>query len=382
MQNPKFSIIIPVYNVEKFIARALESAINQSFEDIEIICVDDCGGDKSMDIVREFAARDKRIKIVQNPQNLGTFMARNNGALAASGEYLFFLDSDDFLHKDACLKCFELLQGYESGDFDEICKNGEFAEFSGSGAAQNADKNLAQNSAQAPANKAQSRDEKAPKIDFIMFNLLAQECKDGAFVPRRVAKSSQIISVREFEGLYFGEDSNFYSIWTKCVRKETYLKALEFAAVKDKILVAEDILASAAIVGVSERVALLDEALYHYCYNESSATRATEKKQERTEGVELVISHLARLATKGDEAYGVFVRALVLVLRWHILGNEMQPLLDLYRTRLARGYPKFIARGLLSLGKRRLLKGQDKAIKRRLREFVKENKGAFFGSGG
>ena len=338
MKNPKFSIIIPVYKVEKFIAHALKSAVNQSFEDIEIICVDDCGGDKSLDIVREFAARDKRVKIVQNPQNLGTYATRNNGVLSAKGEYILSLDSDDFLHKDACLKCYQVLQKHEN-----------------------------------------SQESKAPKIDFIMFNLLAQECKDGAFVPRRVAKSSQIISVREFEGLYFGEDSNFYSIWTKCVRKETYLKALEFAAVKDKILVAEDILASAAIVGVSERVALLDEALYHYCYNESSATRAAEKKQECTEGVELVISHLARLATKGDEAYGVFVCALVLVLRWHILGNEMQPLLDLYRTRLARGYPKFIARGLLSLGKRRLLKGQDKAIKRRLREFVEENKGAFVG---
>ncbi len=358
MKNPKFSIIIPVYKVEKFVALAVESAINQSFEDIEIICVDDCGGDKSMDIVREFAARDERIKIVQNPQNLGTYATRNNGALAASGEYLFFLDSDDFLHKNACLKCFELLQGYESGG----------------NATQNADKN----SAQTPA-KAQNRDEKAPKIDFIMFNLLAQECKDGAFVPRRVAKNSQIISVREFEGLYFGEDSNFYSIWTKCVRKESYLKALEFANVADKILIAEDILASAAILGVSERVALLDEALYHYCFNESSATRAAEKKQERADGVECVISHLKRLAKGRDKAYEIFMQGLILVLRWHILGNEMQPLLDLYRVRLESGCPKFIARGLLSLGKRRLLKGQDKAIKRRLREFVEENKNVFVG---
>lgn len=98
MQSPKFSIIVPMYNVEKFIARALESAINQSFKDIEIICVDDCGQDKSIEIAKEFAKKDKRIKIVQNERNLGTFATRNNGALSAKGEYLLFLDSDDFLH--------------------------------------------------------------------------------------------------------------------------------------------------------------------------------------------------------------------------------------------------------------------------------------------
>ena len=61
MQSPKFSIIVPVYNVEKFIARALESAINQSFKDIEIICVDDCGQDKSIEIAKEFAQENKGV---------------------------------------------------------------------------------------------------------------------------------------------------------------------------------------------------------------------------------------------------------------------------------------------------------------------------------
>ncbi len=59
--QPKFSIIIPMYNVEKFIAYALESAINQSFKDIEIICVNDCGQDKSIEIAKEFAKENKGV---------------------------------------------------------------------------------------------------------------------------------------------------------------------------------------------------------------------------------------------------------------------------------------------------------------------------------
>ncbi len=96
MNSVKVSIIIPVYNVEKYISQCLESAINQSLKDIEIIIVDDCGSDKSMDIAQEYAKNDNRIKIIKNRQNQGPFTSRNNAVLAANGEYLVFLDSDDF----------------------------------------------------------------------------------------------------------------------------------------------------------------------------------------------------------------------------------------------------------------------------------------------
>lgn len=108
--KPQFSIIIPIYNVERFIARAIESAINQSYDNIEIICVDDKSTDNSVSIVKEFMANDERIKLICNERNLGTFATRNKGVLNASGEYLLFLDADDYLHKDTCLKCYEILQ--------------------------------------------------------------------------------------------------------------------------------------------------------------------------------------------------------------------------------------------------------------------------------
>ncbi|WP_243832725.1 MULTISPECIES: glycosyltransferase family 2 protein [unclassified Campylobacter] len=79
MKNSEISIIIPTYNVEKYIARALESCINQTFKDIEIIVVDDCGNDKSIEIAKEYAKKDTRIKIVYNEENLGLLRARYEG---------------------------------------------------------------------------------------------------------------------------------------------------------------------------------------------------------------------------------------------------------------------------------------------------------------
>lgn len=115
MQTIKFSIIIPFYNVAKFLSRSIKSAINQSYENIEIILVDDASTDNSVDIAKAFASQEKRIKILQNSQNLGPFDSRKNGALNASGDFLLFLDADDYLHKDTCLQCCEVLENANGG---------------------------------------------------------------------------------------------------------------------------------------------------------------------------------------------------------------------------------------------------------------------------
>ena len=94
---PAISIIIPIYNVEKYLRRCLESVQNQTFTDWEAICVNDGSSDSSADIVREFAARDARFKLV-NKENGGLSDARNAGMAVASGEYILYLDSDDFIH--------------------------------------------------------------------------------------------------------------------------------------------------------------------------------------------------------------------------------------------------------------------------------------------
>lgn len=96
----KVSLIIPVYNVEKYLKECLNSAINQTLKEIEIICVDDGSTDGSKKILKEYAKKDSRIKII-NQKNQKQGAARNNAMKIAKGEYLVFLDSDDYLRDDA-----------------------------------------------------------------------------------------------------------------------------------------------------------------------------------------------------------------------------------------------------------------------------------------
>ncbi len=92
------SIVIPVYNAAPFIRRCVESALAQTLQDIEVICVDDCSSDNSKEIVESIV--DPRLKVIIFPQNQGVSAARNAGLEAAKGEYVYFLDSDDWLDPD------------------------------------------------------------------------------------------------------------------------------------------------------------------------------------------------------------------------------------------------------------------------------------------
>lgn len=94
---PAISVIIPIYNVEKYLRRCLDSVKNQTFTDWEAICVNDGSPDKSAEILAEYAAKDSRFRIV-NKENGGLSDARNAGMAVATGDYILYLDSDDFIH--------------------------------------------------------------------------------------------------------------------------------------------------------------------------------------------------------------------------------------------------------------------------------------------
>ena len=93
------SIIIPVYNSEKYLKECLTSIINQTLKDIEIICVNDGSTDNSLKILEEFGAQDSRLRII-NQENQGQGYARNAGLEAAKGDYVGFIDSDDYISPD------------------------------------------------------------------------------------------------------------------------------------------------------------------------------------------------------------------------------------------------------------------------------------------
>lgn len=102
---PKISVIIPVYNVEEYLRQALDSIINQTLKDIEIICINDGSKDNSLAILEEYASSDNRIKIL-NQENQGQGAARNNGIKIATGEYLSFVDPDDWIELDTYEKLY------------------------------------------------------------------------------------------------------------------------------------------------------------------------------------------------------------------------------------------------------------------------------------
>ena len=94
------SVIIPVYNVEKYLPKCLDSIVNQTYADLEIICVNDGSPDNSYAILEEYAKKDSRIKIITQ-KNTGLSGARNAGIKASTGDYIVFLDSDDWMDTEA-----------------------------------------------------------------------------------------------------------------------------------------------------------------------------------------------------------------------------------------------------------------------------------------
>lgn len=104
--SPYISVIIPLYNVEKYLEKCLESVINQTLEEIEIICINDGSTDNSLQILELFAQNDKRIKII-NKENSGQGAARNIGMQHATGQYISFIDSDDWIEQDMYEKLYE-----------------------------------------------------------------------------------------------------------------------------------------------------------------------------------------------------------------------------------------------------------------------------------
>ena len=96
----KISVIVPVYNTEKYLKECLDSIVNQTFEDIEIICINDGSSDNSLGILNEYKKSDKRISVVCQ-ENGGLSITRNHGIKLAKGDYIYFIDSDDYLELTA-----------------------------------------------------------------------------------------------------------------------------------------------------------------------------------------------------------------------------------------------------------------------------------------
>lgn len=231
MLKPKVSIIIPVYNVEKYISECLESCINQTLKDIEIIIVDDCGSDKSMDIAKEYAKKDGRIKIIKNSKNMGLFLTRCEGIKSAMGEYILNLDSDDFLDLKACEIAYNAI------------KDGGY--------------------------------------DIVQFSAYNYE-NGNATIFYKILENDSFESFQEYADYIY---SNYkrtrhlrWVIWGGVFKRDIYLKAFEIFGVQYRITMLEDALMSFVLWNLSDKFRHISDILYYYRYNPDSVTKTKNKE--------------------------------------------------------------------------------------------------------
>ncbi|MFG5111505.1 glycosyltransferase family 2 protein [Campylobacter lari] len=211
----QISIILPTYNVEKYIARALDSCINQSFKDIEIIIVDDCGNDKSIDIAKEYASKDKRIKIIHNEKNLGTFASRNIGVLNSNSPFIMFLDPDDYLDINAC----------------EIAFNTMLER----------------------------------KVDMIIFDAYVHRVKFKKFYR---FKQDEFFKKNEFLEFLLKQKHFCWSVWAKLYKKENLLKSFDYFDIYERLCYGEDVFFNYINFMISESFFVSKECFYHYEFSE------------------------------------------------------------------------------------------------------------------
>lgn len=116
MQLPKVSVLVAVYNAEKYLRKCVETLTRQTYKNLQIICVDDCSTDHSVEMLKGYAEIDERIEIVQLEQNHGQAHARNKGLEVADGELITFCDSDDYMEADAIEKTVDVFLKHPETD--------------------------------------------------------------------------------------------------------------------------------------------------------------------------------------------------------------------------------------------------------------------------
>lgn len=225
-----FSIIIPVYNTEQYIAKCLESCILQSYKDIEIIIIDDCGNDKAIQIAYSYKKQDSRIKIFHNSYNYGLFKARIVGEKQAKGDFIIHLDSDDYLEIHTCKTIFNILE------------------------------------------------QRHHDIDFIRFNAKNYPMNALLHYPlknKTYTNQSEIIT-----NLILNQSTPIWSIWRQAYSKKLIEKTLneieEFLNHLPKINMGEDILRFFFFLKYAQQGIDISEVLYNYTYNPNSISREND----------------------------------------------------------------------------------------------------------
>ena len=230
--EPKISVIIPVYNVGEFVTKCIESCINQTFRDIEIIVVNDGSPDDSGIIIEKYAGMDKRIVPVFK-ENEGVLLARLTGCRIARGEYVFFLDGDDFLPEDA------LEQLYNAAKVNDL--------------------------------------------DYVMGEFCFVE--EGNM---RYCKSEKLDSILSGKDFFFYVMSNKWSVCGRLIRN-----SLHNDFIIKPIAMGEDLFHNIQVVPKAKRAMSLHHCVYYYVRHNKSITASTDEERNKFLNLQMTDSILA-----------------------------------------------------------------------------------------
>lgn len=232
---PKVSVIIPVYNVEKYLRQCLDSVVNQTLTDIEIICVDDCSTDNSLSILKEYAEKDSRIKIIEQKENQGQGVARNDALKVATGEYVGFVDSDDWIE----LNAFQTLYDY-----------------------------------------AKANDAQVVHFNFVEYNEHSGKYKKNAFAESFKKKFHyDLLTYKKYsKDIVKKELFTFIGYVCNRISKREFLAENRIRFATTKTL--EDIFFAIGVILSAKDIYFLDEYLYYYRIRQNSTINSRDGKNE------------------------------------------------------------------------------------------------------
>lgn len=255
MQEELVSIILPVYNVEKYLERCLESIVNQTYRNLEIILVDDGSQDSSPQICDDWAKRDARIKVIHK-ENGGLGFARNTGIENFTGQYVLFVDSDDYIALETVERAYKLQKQYQAEmvffGFCSVRKTGQIT------------------MSMVP-NTPKAYFEGTEVQTVFLPNLISPDVKRGI---------DWNLNMSAWIALYQGE----------------LIKKSGWKFVSEREIISEDQYSLLDLFKDVSKVAICPEAFYYYCENDSSLSRTYRK--ERFEKVKICYLESIKLAEK------------------------------------------------------------------------------------
>ena len=236
MSTTKISVIIPVYNTDKYVEKCINSVLNQTLKDIEIIIVNDGSTDNSLEKIKKYE-KDKRVKII-NKKNEGLSKTRNIGLKIATGKYIYHMDSDDYLESNKVLEKLYL-------------------------------------------------DSEKNNLDILVFDFYKEIQKEKEYcVNLDVVNTENIILKEEYIKDLIKAKWGM-NIWSKLVKRELFTK--NNILFPENIFLGEDLLVSLKLVYFAKKIGKLNEALYNYVQHDFQGTKTIKKEKEYSDLYKLYI---------------------------------------------------------------------------------------------